>query len=85
MTGNYRYQFLPKNWTFTPNCATLIKMKSNRVHQKISITVKKQNYLDKGQFDQKIGKTLKNIVNHVNHLIYTVKDFSSTARGLSHT
>ena len=34
-------------------------MESNRIHQKISNTVKKQNYLDQGQFDQKIGKFLK--------------------------
>ena len=34
-------------------------MESKRIHQKISITVKNQNYLNKGQFDQKIGKILK--------------------------
>ena len=34
-------------------------MESNRIHQKISNTVKKQNFLDQGQFDQKIGKILK--------------------------
>ena len=59
MTGNYRYQFLPQKLDLTPNCATLIKMESNRNHQKISITVKNQNYLDKCQFDEKIGKILK--------------------------
>ena len=34
-------------------------MESNRIHQKISSTVKQQNFLDQGQFDQKIGKILK--------------------------
>ena len=58
MTGNYRIHFLPKKVDLTPNCATLIKMDSSKIQEKISKLTKSQNYIKKGLFSNETAQII---------------------------